>query len=84
MQLAPLRFGFLAEALAFWRKHLHDDDEEGGNAPLAPQPPGVRVHVQRPPLRGAPVATPERADGYWVAEVGGGGGLCTRLKPHDP
>jgi hypothetical protein len=60
-------FGFLAEALAFWQTHLYDTNDAA--APVsAAKPPGVRVHVQRPPLEGAPVTAPDRADGYWIAE----------------
>ena len=63
-------FGFLAEVLDFWREHLF---VPGNPLPGSPREnrrdvPGVRVHVQRPPLDGGPVTAPERAEGYWVAE----------------
>jgi len=75
-------FGFLAETLAFWRRNLggaqHDDgwlpgdDGEGGGDALDEMNdaiPGVRIHVQRPPLVGGPVTAPTRAEGYWIAEA---------------
>jgi hypothetical protein len=66
-------FGFLAEALAFWKTHLRVPGEIDAASDRAPPEsnrdvPGVRIHVQRPPLEGGPVKAPERAEGYWVAE----------------
>ena len=63
-------FGFLSEVLDFWKEHLF---VPGNPLPGSPREnrrdvPGVRVHVQRPPLDGGPVTAPERAEGYWVAE----------------
>lgn len=54
-------YGFLADALAFWKTHLCD------NAPGA-MTSGVKVHVQQPPLLGPPVTVAERAEGYWVGK----------------
>lgn len=62
-------FGFLAEALAFWQKHLYPRaDTATAAAPVRADPPGVRIHVPRPPPTGAPITAPERAEGYWVVQ----------------
>jgi predicted acyl esterase len=48
-----------------------DDGEGGGDAldEMNDAIPGVRIHVQRPPLVGGPVVAPTRAEGYWIAEA---------------
>ena len=66
-------FGFLAEVLAFWKEHLFVPGNTTFDRDAEPnanrrEVPGVRVHVQRPPLEGGPTTAPERAEGYWVAE----------------
>jgi predicted acyl esterase len=66
-------FGFLAEVLAFWKEHLFVPGNTTFDRDAEPnanrrEVPGVRVHVQRPPLEGGPTTAPDRAEGYWVAE----------------
>ena len=64
-------FGFLAEVLAFWKEHLFVPGNTTFDRDASPNRrriPGVRVHVQRPPLDDGPTTAPERAEGYWVAE----------------
>ena len=67
-------FGFLAEVLDFWKEHLFVpgnttfDRNTVRSDTNRRDVPGVRVHVQRPPLDGGPTTAPERAEGYWVAE----------------
>ena len=67
-------FGFLAEVLDFWKEHVFVpgnttfDRNTVRSDTNRRDVPGVRVHVQRPPLDGGPTTAPERAEGYWVAE----------------